>query len=47
MKLTGLSDSLPVGNYKLVGTLITNQVEVATDFFIFNVNQNVLLDPIQ
>ncbi len=35
------------GNYKLVGRLLVNQVPVAEDFFIFNLNHNTVLDYIQ
>jgi hypothetical protein len=47
MAITNFSESLSLGNYKLVGSLRVNGVEVASDFFIFNVNSNRLYDPIK
>jgi len=47
MSLTGFDGELELGNYRLEGSLQVNGVEVAGDYFIFNVNKNRLFDPIQ
>ncbi len=45
--LSNILSDLPLGNYRLEAVLKVNEVEVAEDFFIFNVNRNVENDPIQ
>ncbi|MBR6522861.1 MAG: hypothetical protein IKT47_09340, partial [Oscillospiraceae bacterium] len=50
LKLEVTSDkinSIPEGNYKLVGELQLHDVTVAKDFFIFNVNRSTRFEPIQ
>jgi hypothetical protein len=47
MAITDFSDNLELGNYKLVGSLRVNGAEVASDFFIFNVNKNRKYAPIK
>jgi hypothetical protein len=47
MSLTGFDGELELGNHRLEGSLQVNGVEVAGDYFIFNVNKNRLFDPIQ
>ncbi|NCB73000.1 MAG: hypothetical protein EOM45_14605 [Clostridia bacterium] len=47
MAISGFSGDLPLGNYKIVGGLYVNNIQVASDYFIFNVNKNLLYDPIQ